>query len=91
MRKVTQQIATAFAEGKSKTVGNTRTDGTSVWLHGNKIVERREDGIFWTLAGWDTVTTRDRVNGIANAGVYQQKFKQFVDGVAIDIFEWRKA
>ena len=35
MRKVTEQIKQAFEQGKSKKVGNTETDGTSVFLHGN--------------------------------------------------------
>ena len=38
MRKVTEQIKQAFERGEAKTVGNTRTDGNTVWLHGNAIV-----------------------------------------------------
>lgn len=68
MRKVTQQIADAFKAGKSKTVGNTSTDGQTVTLHGNVIAKRTPYGaVMVTLAGWGTVTTRDRVNGIIAA------------------------
>mgnify|MGYP005838283939 CR=1 FL=1 len=43
MRKVTQQIKKAFEKGESLKVGNTRTDGKSVFLHGNEIVKRSEE------------------------------------------------
>lgn len=64
MRKVTQKIADAFHNQQKLTVSNTTTDGQNVWLHGNKIIERRRDGIWFTLAGWNTPTTRERVSGI---------------------------
>jgi hypothetical protein len=52
MRKVTQQIKQSFFERKANKIGNTRTDGNSVWLHGNEIIKRDSSGlIFWTLAG----------------------------------------
>ena len=59
MRKVTQQIKQAFERGEAKTIGNTTTDGNTVWLHGNAIVKRDADGLVrWSLAGWNTPTTR---------------------------------
>ena len=59
MRKVTEQIKEAFERRQSKKVGNTRTDGMTVWLHGNPIVKRDADGLVrWSLAGWNTPTTR---------------------------------
>lgn len=89
MRKVTQQIKKAFKQGKSLKVGNTRTDGQTVWLHGNAIVKRDPDGLVrWSLAGWNTPTTRERVNGIANAGVRQLKFKPVLNGQVIKSSDW---
>lgn len=89
MRKVTQQIKQAFENGKSLKVGNTRTDGQTVWLHGNAIVKRDPDGLVrWSLAGWNTPTTRERVNGIANAGVFQFKFEPILNGEEIDSCDW---
>ena len=89
MRKVTQQIKKAFEQGKSLKVGNTRTDGKTVWLHGNAIVKRDPDGLVrWSLAGWNTPTTRERVNGIANAGVFQFKFEPVLNGEIIDSSDW---
>lgn len=66
MRKVSKAIAEAFFAGKAKTVGNTITDGQSVWLHGNLIARKTDGGLSsqfeTTLAGWATPTTRERVN-----------------------------
>ena len=89
MRKVTQQIKQAFEQGKSLKVSNTRTDGQTVWLHGNAIIMRDPDGLVrWSLAGWNSPTTRERVNGIANAGVHQVKFEPILNGQVIDSFDW---
>lgn len=89
MRKVTQQIKEAFEERKAKTVGNTHTDGESVWLHGNKIVTRDPSGVvIATLAGWNTPTTRERVNGITGLGFHQVNFEACLNGQIIDPFAW---
>ena len=89
MRKVTQQIKQAFEQGKARKIDNTRTDGKTVWLHGNAIVKRDADGLVrWSLAGWNTPTTRERVNGIVNAGVYQKNFEPMLNGQVIDSSDW---
>lgn len=90
MRKITEQIKSAFIAGKSKTVANTRTDGQSVWLHGNKIIEKRPDGIFASLAGWNTPTTRERVNGITGASFYQRNHLVYFNGTEISHSDWIK-
>jgi hypothetical protein len=63
MRKESLKIARAFADGVAASAARTRTDGHAVYLHNNLIAQRDPDGSIWvTLAGWGTVTTRDRVN-----------------------------
>ena len=89
MRKVTEQIKQAFEQGKSKKVGNTETDGQTVWLHGNAIVKRDMSGlVFATLAGWNTPTTRERVNGITGMGFHQINFCACLDGQPVDDNAW---
>jgi len=67
MRKETKKIAQAFARGQAAKAARTETDGRTVWLHGNRIAQREDDGTVWvTLAGWGTVTTRERLNGICD-------------------------
>jgi hypothetical protein len=68
MRKVTREIVQSWARGESRTIGNTCTDGDTIWLHGNAIAWKTGDAdvIALTLAGWNTVTTRERLNGVLN-------------------------
>jgi hypothetical protein len=89
MRQVTKKIKQAFEQGKSLKIDNTETDGKTVWLHGNAIVKRDPDGLVrWSLAGWNTPTTRERVNGIANANVFQFKFEPVLNGQVINSSDW---
>ena len=69
MRKITRETAEAFLEGRIKSMGNTYTDGMSYFLHGNRIAYKPSplvDGgvIRFSMRGWPTVTTRERLNGI---------------------------
>ena len=89
MRKVTEIIKHAFLNGESKKVGNTETDGTSVFLHGNEIVRRDQSGlVFATLAGWNTRTTMERVNGITGMNFHQVGFVACLDGEPICENDW---
>ncbi len=89
MIKVTQQIKKAFEQGTSLKIGNTRTNGTSVFLHGNEIVKRDPSGLVMaTLAGWNTPTTRERVNGITGLGIHQSNFVPMLNNQEIDSFDW---
>ena len=89
MRKITKNIKRAFEQGRAKTIGNTHTDGKTVWLHGNAIVRRTESGVIEaTLAGWNTPTTRERVNGITGMRFRQIGFEAFLDGKPICENAW---
>ena len=67
MRKESLKIARAFSAGVAASADRTRTDGQAVYLHDNLIARRGADGSIWvTLAGWGTVTTRDRVNTLCH-------------------------
>lgn len=89
MRKITAKIAKAFLAGDSLKIKNTETDGQSVWLHGNEIARRTADGLEVSLAGWATVTTRERVNGILQAAqtgmrIVQRDHEQYACSLASD-------
>lgn len=56
-----QPVINAFLSKKDKKINNTESLGGILFLFGNKIAEWREDGIWVTTAGWQTVTTRDRL------------------------------
>jgi len=89
MRKVTSDIKQAFEQGTPLKVGDTRTDGTSVFLHGNEIIRRDISGlVFATLAGWNTPTTRERVNGITGMGFHQVGFVACINGEPVSEDDW---
>ena len=94
MRKVTKQIAEAFKEGLSKTVNNTATISGVVYLHGNMIAQKHKNGtVYMSLAGWNTRTTRERLNGIAevlgiNAVFSQKNFEPYLNGEPIGSNQW---
>ena len=95
MRKITETIANAFLQGTNKTQGNTAVLDGNVYLHGNKIVRRDSDGLYMSLAGWNTPTTRERLNGIAsvlglNASFTQKAFEPYLNGKLIDDSNWYK-
>ena len=64
MRKITNDIVDAFMRGDSKTINNSRTDGNTLWLHDNAIAWRDGRDVVLTMAGWGSVTTRERLNGL---------------------------
>lgn len=71
MRKITKEIVAAFMNHEAKRIGNSHTDGTTLYLHGNAIARHRADGgVNVTTAGWNTVTTRERLNGIPDVHVF---------------------
>ena len=98
MRKETYKVAHAFLTGRPAKAARTHTDGQTVWLHNNRIAWRnteRAKTVWWglkippndvcfTLAGWPTVTTRERINGLLNVfgqsrwGVTQRKHEQYL-------------
>jgi hypothetical protein len=81
MRQVTLNVLTAFLSGRTLKAGNTKTDGQSVWLHGNKIIERRDDGIWITNAGWNSATTKERLNGLQGVNIRQRNGVWFLNGI----------
>ena len=82
MRKVTKEVIAAFTNRYAKTIANSSTDGTSLYLHGNKIAEYREDGLYITNAGWRSNTTKERLNGLPNVRIYQSKGIWYLNGEA---------
>ncbi len=86
MRKETHKIMSAFLKGESASAQRTNTDGYSVWLHGNLIAQRRAgpaSKLWFTLADWPTVTTRDRINGLLQLSgsdyrVCQRNLRQYL-------------
>ena len=70
-RKIEQALVAAIREGRHFSSGNTRYNHTvgGVFLHENPIARVSLDGQGWefSLAGWNTPTTRSRINALLDA------------------------
>ena len=88
MRKIESQMNAAISEGKDWSNANTRVenrDGVSyVYLHNNLIAEVDDRGIKLYDGGWQSNTTKSRLNailsehGIAGEGIFQKQFEWFI-------------
>ena len=90
MRKIEQQMNNAISNNLNWQSANTAvtfdpdTNESTVYLHGNKIAEVGDDYIRLFDGGWQSNTTKSRLNaimsehGIAGEGVYQKNFQWFV-------------
>ena len=92
MRKIERQMQTAccnLANGKSWKSSNTRVEkddegNTSIYLHNNRIGYVTSFGdITLSSCGWDTVTTKSRLNAILDTflhgvHVWQKNFTWYI-------------
>ena len=73
MRKITKEIVAAFMNHETRRIGNSRTDGMTLYLHDNAIAKWDAEGRLWvTNAGWESTTTKERLNGIPGVSIYQK-------------------
>jgi hypothetical protein len=94
MRQITRDIVNAFQNSRSLTIGNSRTNGESLWLFGNKIAEIRRDGLWITNAGWNSTTTKERLNGLSGVHIVQKRGTWYLnerewDGRWVNVDAWR--
>ena len=95
MRKIEQQMINAIKSETDWKSGNTKVvnffnDGdkcvvSSVFLHGNKIAEVTDHDMTIFDGGWQTNTTKSRLNALINEfcnavtdGVFQKNYQWFV-------------
>ena len=90
MRKIESQMCAAVQKNINWQSGNTSVhfneeSGVSiVRLHGNKIAEVSDNDMTIFDGGWQTVTTKSRLNALCDEfcvdgeGVFQKNYKWFV-------------
>ncbi len=98
MRKIPQESVDAFLSGDNLNKANMQihTRGHYVYmnLHGNSIARRNLDtgSIYISNAGWETVTTKERLNGLLNTlgkkRIFQHKFEWFIGTREFPYDEW---
>ena len=80
MRQITRDIVRAFGNRQTLKIDNSRTDGTSLYLFNNRIAEWRADGLWITNAGWQSKTTKERLNGLSGVQIQQVRGNWFLNG-----------
>jgi beta-xylosidase len=80
MRKITREIVAAFMMRETKRIGNSYTDGTTLYLHDNAIAKFDKDGRLWiTNAGWKSNTTKERLNGLPGVSIHQRNYTWYLN------------
>ena len=88
MRKIEQQMIAAIQANKNWSSGNTQVvtncGVSTVYLHGNKIALVDNNSLTLFDGGWQSVTTKSRLNALCDAfciageGVFQKDFLWYV-------------
>lgn len=88
MRKITNEAIDAFIKGKPFKKRNTEVrkeeDAVILLLFNNEIAKIDSDGTWVTDAGWNTNTTRERLNGIPGVHVRSKKGQPTLNGHSWD-------
>ena len=89
MRKVTKESIQAFYNRepfkKSNTVIENKEGKTYLKLFGNIIAILNEvNDLFITTAGWNSVTTRERLNGLSEVKLGTKKEQLYLNNISWD-------
>ena len=89
MRQITQDAIRAFRNNTNFKRGNTWVQCVQgrrfLHLHNNVIAEMTNHGeLYITAAGWQSNTTKERLNGLPNVSIHQKNFQWFLNGEAWD-------
>lgn len=94
MKDASINAARAFTNGTPHAKDNTSVypmkfpaGAWAMELHGNLIAVRTDTGTYFSLSGWGTPTTRNRLNAIG-IHVYQQKGEQMLGSTELDVCDW---
>lgn len=95
-REITTKAIRAFLQHRNAKMGGkqyyTHTQNTEIlndvlYLHENAIAKWVNGRIYFTLAGWNTVTTRERLSGLG-LPIQCIKGKAFIRGQEVDVNTW---
>jgi len=88
MRKIETQMNAAITAKRDWKLANTEVvnvdEVSFVYLHGNKIAEVGDNFIRLYDGGWQSVTTKSRLNailgehGLPGEGIFQKKWQWFI-------------
>ena len=99
MRKITQDAIRAFNNNYKFKRGNTQVriigdyEQTQLKLHSNIIAFKNNSGTYINTCGWNTPTTKERLNGIHGVHIEQRNYILYLngkkwDGQLVKLEEW---
>jgi hypothetical protein len=85
VRQITIDAIRAFRNNQDFKRGNTWVQIVHgrrfLHLHGNVIAEMTQHGELWICdAGWQTTTTKERLNGFNMVNIVQKDFEWYLNG-----------
>lgn len=96
MKIVTQKAVTCFLNGRNAKFNNTevvtKNELSKMYLFGNLIatLEHNVGGVMKiTNAGWESNTTKERLNALPNVNIHQKNFVWYLNGEAWN-GEWKQ-
>ena len=89
MRKITKQAVEAFNRNQNFNGDNTNVSICAggivrMYLHDNLIAEKFNGSLKITNCGWQTNTTKERLNGLPGVSISQVKGEWFLNGKSWD-------
>jgi hypothetical protein len=86
MRQITIDAIRAFRNGTNFKRGNTQvkvledSNYRELCLHGNIIAIFNDFELYIRDGGYQSNTTKERLNGLPNVSIYQRNFQWFLNG-----------
>ena len=80
-RQITEEAVSAFETGKKFCKSNTTvTSDGKMYLFGNKIAEYVDGVLQVSMCGYNTVTTRERLNGLTGVSATTKRGIPYING-----------
>ena len=90
MTQIGANAGYAFDNGYNFNQSNTMVNGGVLRLHGNRIADHDPDTnkTMISLAGWNTHTTKERLNNLQGVSIHQKAFQLYLNGEPINSPDW---
>ena len=85
MRQITKESRDAFMQCENYKKSNMEVRNGSMYLHGNKIAWFDRNKQLWmSNCGWQSNTTKERLNALPNVHIIQRNYHWYLNGVEWD-------
>ena len=83
MRKITRMACQAFENGRDFQLSNTIVKNDKMYLWGNRIAFKQDGKLYVSMCGYNTNTTRERLNGLSGVWATSKNFTPYINGVQV--------